>query len=90
MSKTKIIFLTDFVVVLLFFAFCGIIIYNDKGGYSVLLFLFLHIFLVIFNILAGIIIFFVKDQELGIAFVFVGVVGALIGGSFCGLRSIVR
>jgi hypothetical protein len=39
---------------------------------------------VFFNIVAGIIVFFL-DRELGKAFFLVGIVGALIGGSFCGL-----
>jgi hypothetical protein len=81
MNKTKTIFITDFVVALILLIIFGRFSY---------FFVVATIILVIFNILTGIIIFFVRDQELGIAFVFVGVVGALIGGSFCGLQSIVR
>jgi hypothetical protein len=90
MNKTKTIFISNLIAIFLYFAFCGIMSYNDKGGYSVLLFLFLPIILVIFNILAGIIIFLAGNKELSKAFFLVGIVGLLIGGSFCGLLAIVR
>jgi hypothetical protein len=82
MNKTKTIFLSNLVAALAFYLICSAFGYQD-------IFFLLPIALVIFNILAGIIVFSAGKQELGDAFVFVGLVGLLIGGSFCGLQSIV-
>lgn len=88
MNKTKTIFISNLIAALIFCVFSGVITYTDTSGYGVITFLFLPIVLVIFNILAGIIVFLASNKELGKAFFLVGIVGALIGGSFCGLLSI--
>lgn len=90
MNKTKIIFITNLVATFIYCVLCGIITSIDTSGYGVLTFMFLPIILVIFNILAGATVFVLKDKELGKAFFLVGVVGVLIGGSFCGLIAMIR
>ena len=82
MNKTKTIFISNLIAALAFYLICGAFGYQD-------VFFILFIVLVIFNILTGILVFSAGKQELGNAFVFVGLVGLLIGGSFCGLQSIV-
>jgi hypothetical protein len=83
MNKTKIIFISNLVAALAFYLICGAFSYQD-------VFSLLPIVLVIFNILTGIIIFLVEDEELGKAFFLVGLIGLLIGVSFCGLLVITR
>lgn len=88
MSKTKIIFISNLVPLLIYLILC--LLYINRRDYVFFTFFLPPIFLVIFNILAGIIIFLAGKQELGNAFVLVGLVSLLIGGSFCGLLAIAK